>query len=477
MLPEAAVLSAPVMVAVWRREPEVSWVSARVFGADGPLVAAVSVTGPDGASRPGRRVTVPGCTPRRGGPDSVTQGLRVGLVCGQFDPVQDGVADYTRLLAGQLRAAGLETLICTGNAYAHTGDETAVGVTDRWTAGGVIRGAREIARLRLDLVHVQFAPSAFGFSRAVGLLPALLPRRTPVLATLHEYGVWATAGRTARLRSAAWSALERCGYADRETLLLSTRADRLLVTAPEHQLVLSARFPARDAAAYVPIGPNIQVADLDGEQPRAAVRRALGLPGGALLAVFFGFLHPEKGLEHLIEALAQVRSQHPRLRLVLAGGERSHSVNTAAAAALRRELDDLARRRGVQDAVIFTGYLPAREISRLLQAADAAVFAFNAGVTSKSGSLLAALAHGVPTIATSPLGEVTGASEIGGVLRVPPRDTAALAHALQLIVTDPHLAERLSRSGRAQAAARTWQVVVARHIEMYNDVLRRSGRR
>ncbi len=27
MLPEAAVLSAPVMVVVWRREPEVSWVS------------------------------------------------------------------------------------------------------------------------------------------------------------------------------------------------------------------------------------------------------------------------------------------------------------------------------------------------------------------------------------------------------------------------------------------------------------------
>jgi hypothetical protein len=48
---------------------------------------------------------------------------------------------------------------------------------------------------------------------------------------------------------------------------------------------------------------------------------------------------------------------------------------------------------------------------------------------------------------------------------------------MQLILTDPHLAERLSRSGRAQAAARTWQVVVARHIEIYNDVLRRSGRR
>ncbi len=412
----------------------------------------------------------------RGEPDSGTREVRVGLVCGQFDPVHDGVADYTRVLAEQLRLAGLDALICTGDAYAQADSAITVGVTDRWTAGGVIRAARQIARLQLDLVHVQFAPSAFGFSRAVGMLPAFLPRRTPVLATLHEYDVWPAAGRTARLRSRIWSAMERRGYADRETLLLSTRADQLLVTAPEHQRALQARFPAREAA-YVPIGLNISVADLAGEQPRAAVRRALGVPADALLAVFFGFLHPNKGLERLVKAVAQVRLQHPQLRLVLAGGERSHSVDTSAAAALREHLEEVARRHGVRDALDFTGYLPADEISRLLHAADAAVFPFNAGVTSKSGSLLAALAHGVPTIATSPPGEVTCLSEIDGVLRIPPRDTAALAHALQLLLTDPRLAERLSKIGRAQAAARTWSVVVARHVEMYDEVLHRARRR
>lgn len=401
-----------------------------------------------------------------------SHGLRVGLVCGQFDPVHDGVADYTRVLAEQLRAAGLDVLICTGNAYAVGG--TATGVTDRWTTGGVTRAAREIARLRLDLVHVQFAPSAYGFSRAVGLLPALLPRRTPVVATLHEYGVWAAAGRAARLRSAAWSVLERRGCADRETLLLAPRADQLLVTAPDHQAVLQARFPARDST-FVPIGLNIPVADLD--EDGTAIRRALGVPDDALLAVFFGFLHPNKGLERLVEALAQVRSQHPRLRLVLAGGERSHSVDAAAAAALRGELEDVARRHGVQDAVSFTGHLPAAEISRLLHAADAAVFPFNDGVTSKSSSLLAALAHGVPTIATSPPGDIAGPSEIDGVLRIPPRDTAALTHALQLVLTDSDLAERLSTSGRAQVGSRAWPVVAARHIELYADVLHRARRR
>ena len=49
---------------------------------------------------------------------------------------------------------------------------------------------------------------------------------------------------------------------------------------------------------------------------------------------------------------------------------------------------------GMRDQVHFTGYLPAAEVSRLLQAADAAAFPFNSGVTRKSGSLLTALAAG-----------------------------------------------------------------------------------
>ena len=399
-------------------------------------------------------------------------GLRVGLVCGHFDPARDGVADYTRQLARHLRWTRLDPLICTAHAYVQGADDEIIGVTDRWSVGGVVRAARAMARLRLDLVHVQFAPSAFGFRRAVGLLPLFAPTGTPVLATLHEYGVWATNGLTGRLRSTVWSAVERRGLAERETLLLSMRADRLLVTAPEHELMLNARLPERALVAVrVPIGANIGVARLDREHARAVVRRGLGLAADDVLAVFFGFLHPDKGLERLIEAVAQVRGAYPRLRLVLAGGMQSHSVRGGAAAALCRELKDVARRHGVEDDVFFTGYLPEHEISRLLLAADVAVFPFDAGVTAKSGSLLAALAHGVPTVATSLPSVVARPTEIEGVLRVPPRDSIALAHALRLILSDRALADRLVRNGRACAEGRTWPAIAATHARIYAEVL------
>src|SRR4051794_37551572 len=206
---------------------------------------------------PRRRHPVLECPKGRGMPGGEVPvgGLRVGLVCGHFDPARDGVADYTRHLARQLRAAGCEPLICTAHRYARTPGEEIVGVTDRWDVRGVRRAARTISRLRLDVVHVQFALSAFGFSRVVGLLPLLLPASTPVVATLHEYGVWTAGGAGAGVRSAVWSALERHRRADRETLLLAVRADRLFVTAPEHVDVVQARFGGRLEATHVPIAP------------------------------------------------------------------------------------------------------------------------------------------------------------------------------------------------------------------------------
>lgn len=399
-------------------------------------------------------------------------GTRVGLCCGYLDPTRDGVADYTRQLAGRLRRTGLEPLVVTTYEWARAAGEGAIGVTKRWDVRGVAGAARELRRLNLDLIHVQFAPSVFGSSRAVGLLPLFLPGRLPLIVTLHEYGVWSGHRRGDRGRSALWSAAERRGYADRETLLLATRAACLLVPSPEHWDVVRARLRRHAPVTIeVPIGLNVEVATGDPAQARADVRRELGAALDAPVVVFFGFLHPEKALDHLIAAVAAVRVQRPGAQLLLIGGAESHSVPSAAAHQLRRELEQVAAACGMRDQVHFTGYLPAAEVSRLLQAANVAAFPFNAGVTRKSGSMLAALAAGVPVVATAPPGEVRGPTEAGGVLWVPPRDTAALADALGRVLGDRALADRLTAAGRARAASQSWDAIAAVHAEVYARAL------
>jgi len=405
-------------------------------------------------------------------------GTRVGLFCGYLDPTRDGVADYTRQLAVHLRPTGFEPLVVTTYEWARAAGEDAVGVTERWDVRGVAAAARALRRLKLDLVHVQFAPSVFGHSRAVGLLPLFLPGRIPLIVTLHEYGVWSGLGRGRRARCALWAAAERRGYADRETLLLAPRAACLLVPSPEHLGMLRARFPRQTPATLeVPIGLNVEVGTGDHARARADVRRELGAAPDAPLVVFFGFLHPEKALDRLIAALAAVRAQRPGAQLLLVGGAESHSVPSAAAQQLRRDLEQVAAACGVQDQVHFTGYLPGPEVSRLLQAADAAAFPFNAGVTRKSGSLLAALAAGLPVIATAPPGDVRWPAEAEGVLRVPPRDTAALTGALERVLFDRALAGRLAAAGPVLAASHSWDAIAAVHAEVYARALafRRGG--
>lgn len=399
-------------------------------------------------------------------------GTRVGLFCGYLDPTRDGVADYTRQLAAHLRPAGIEPLIVTTYEWARAAGEGAVGVTGRWDVRGVVAAVRALPRLGLDVVHVQFAPSVFGSSRAVGLLPLFQPARIPLIVTLHEYGVWPGQGHGRRVRSALWSAIERRRYADRETLLLAPRAARVLVPSPEHLDVLRTRFPRHPLDVIeVPIGLNVEIVTSGLDHARADVRRELGAAPEAPLVVFFGFLHPEKALDQLIAAVAAVRVQRPGVQLLLVGGAESHSVPSAAAHQLRRELEQVATAHGVRDQVHFTGYLPDVEVSRLLQAADAAAFPFNAGVTRKSSSLLAALAAGVPVVATAPPGEVRGPTEADGVLRVPPRDTAALTDALGRVLSDPALAQRLTAAGRALAASQSWDAIAAMHAEVYARAL------
>ena len=402
--------------------------------------------------------------------------LRVGLVCGELEPARDGVADYTLQLASALREVGCQPVVLTTHQHAKAIGEPAIGVTPRWTWRGVSQAGRAIRQLALDVTHVQFAPSVFHFSRAVGMLPAFLASASPMVVTLHEYGVWRAGGITRSLRSTAWSYVERCGWLDRESLLLPPQSRYIIVTNPQHRTIVSQRWPAlNDHVVEIPIGSNVTRAPIARDEARSAIRERLSSVKDAPLIVFFGFLHPVKRLTGLIEAAAGLRAEHPDLHVVIMGGGESHSVTSNAAARLREHLMRAATSLGVADRVLVTGYLPAAEVSRMLLAADAAVFPFDDGVTLKSSSLLAALEHEVPTIATLPAQHDASATD--AVLWIPPHDTPAIERALRRVLSDATLAMQMRQAGLALIARRRWSQIAAQHMSAYQRVLAQAKKR
>jgi glycosyltransferase involved in cell wall biosynthesis len=282
-----------------------------------------------------------------------------------------------------------------------------------------------------------------------------------VVTTLHEYGWWSW---PARVPAAGWRLVERPGWWDRETGLLAPRSAELVVTNPGHAAAVTARL--RREPRLVPLGPNVLPTDAPADGARAELRARLGLRPDARVLVFFGFVHPVKGVRHLLDALAELRRDD--LHLVVAGGFTSLALPAAEAAAFRQELEKHAADRGVAAAVTWTGHRPAAEVSRILHGADAAVLPFTGGVTAKSGALLAAWAHRLPVVATAaaePDPAVVDGRSAVLVDRV--RDGAALAAGLRRVLGDPALARRVAAGGAAVAADRSWAAVAAAHAEVY----------
>lgn len=397
--------------------------------------------------------------------------MRVALVCGDLSPAHDGVAHYTSRLAEELAARGLDVLIATLPAPhppIRTHGVRVVEATDRWDLRGVVRLARTLRALDVDVVHVQFAPSAFGWHGAVGVLPALLRGRPRLVTTLHEYDWWTWAPRLARpvLTRAVWPGLERRGWWDRETALLTTRADAVVTTNPSHRVAVRRRIPGVPVH-HVPIGSNLRAVTADRETTRTAVRAALRMPAGAPLVAFFGFIHAVKGIPHLLAATARLREGRAGLRLLLIGGFESLALRGAEAAAYESEVRGMIATHGLDDAVTITGWLPEEEVSRLLTAADLAVLPFTAGATTKSGSLLACAEHALPLVCTAASPPDPTLADGETAVLVATRDAASLAAGIARVLGDPALGARLGKGARRIAAAHGWKTIAGAHLGLY----------
>ncbi|HUB97147.1 MAG TPA: glycosyltransferase [Stellaceae bacterium] len=180
-------------------------------------------------------------------------------------------------------------------------------------------------------------------------------------------------------------------------------------------------------AARVHHLPNF--AALQEAPPRA--RASLATPEDAPLALAMGRLHPNKGFDVLLAAVAQVS----RLQLWLAGdGEE------------RAGLEERARSLGVADRVRFLGWQ--EEVAPLLAAADMLVCASRH--EPLGNVVLEAWAAGVPVVATASEGPRVLIAEGETGLLVPVEDADAMARAMARLIADPTLAQTLGAQGRAR---------------------------
>jgi glycosyltransferase involved in cell wall biosynthesis len=185
-------------------------------------------------------------------------------------------------------------------------------------------------------------------------------------------------------------------------------------------------------------------------------------PGGALgdrapLIVWIGRLERYKRADVLIDAFVAVRRAVPAARLAIIGSGRE-----------RDALEELVGRRGLADAVEFSGYIPEAEKIAYLQRAALLV-----NTSEKEG-------FGLTTIEANACGTPNVSSDVPGLrdsvrdgetgLLVPFGDADALARAVVRLLTDEPLRARLVRNGLAWAARFSWE----RAADAVEDLIERA---
>ena len=176
-----------------------------------------------------------------------------------------------------------------------------------------------------------------------------------------------------------------------------------------------------------------------------------------------GRLAEPKALHILIEAVSYLVKRMPRARLVLVGD-----------GPLRSELEKQAADIGVSDRVLFAGMR--MDIPAVLAAID--VFAMSSKREGLPVVLLEAMAGGRPIVTTRVGGIPEVVRDHKEALLVQPNDPAALADAINEVISNPELAAQLGRRARERATAEYSLAATARALEqVYADLLKKSQTR
>ena len=401
----------------------------------------------------------------------MTSSLKIGLVTGEFPPMEGGVGAFTQELAQALAAVGHDVSIFTSRRarppdaqrswrnlrrpvalpYARLYPQA-----HRWQWRDVAALADLVMQQELDVLDIQYQAAAYNMRNpAINLAPWRLKGLVPTVVTFHDLRVPYLLPKAEPLRRLAVRLMARYAHG----VIVTNRADAAQMA------------PLNSSVVTIPIGSNI-ARHTPAPTAVAELRRQLGLPSDALLLGYFGFLNPSKGADTLLAALAQCS---PQTHLVFIGG-RAGDSDSATNHAFLAHLDSLIGELALSPRVHWTGFVPAADVSTYLHAADLMVMPYRDGVSLRRGTLMAALAHGCPLITTEPDTLTPELIHQQNVWFVPAQNPPALAAAIQTLAANRDLARRLGQGALQLADLFTWDKIAAQTATFLHQTATRHKR-
>ncbi len=213
------------------------------------------------------------------------------------------------------------------------------------------------------------------------------------------------------------------------------------------------------AERLVVIPNSVDVARYQAASPLDPTR--LGLAPGRQMILSVGRLHPQKGLDWLLENISRIFSQLPEHDLVIVGSGPEQGR-------LRRQ----AEQAGVASRVHFLGWRP--DVEQLM--ATASMFVLTSRWEGMPNVVLEAMAAGLPLVATQTHGvrELLGANQPQQTVRF--GDSNALIERVVAVGRDARLGRQIGSENRARVTDRfSLDAMIAGYQTLYEAHLRRGN--
>ena len=293
----------------------------------------------------------------------------------------------------------------------------------------------------IDVVSVQHEYGIFGGKAGNYLLMLLRKLRMPIVTTVHTI-----LGKPDSMQRRAMNEIARISE---RLVVMSAHGAALLHNVhgvPEHKIDI------------IPHGiPSVPVAGRS--------KKELGIEGKSVILTF-GLLSPDKGIEHVVDALPAILARYPDAVYVVLGATHPH-IKERYGESYRESLERRAQGLGVESSMIFHNNFVSRgELVKFLSAADIYVTPYLNPEQSTSGTLAYAVGAGKAVISTPYLYARELLADGRGIL-VPWRDSQAIARAVVDILSDD--AKRLALCARAAAHGRSmvWPAVARCYLQSF----------
>ncbi|MBC7785209.1 MAG: glycosyltransferase family 4 protein [Burkholderiales bacterium] len=369
---------------------------------------------------------------------------RIALISGDFPPTISGIGDYTEKLAGAIARLGGDVTVVTSKANGIRSDYP-FAVRAEMTGWANQDSPKLLTILRdYDIAHIQYPSGAYGRKLMINFLPRLIRKHCPntrSLVTIHDFRVMRWRWR-ARVGPMLWS------------------IDGLIHVDPRDGPYLSSWMPfGKPPTQIIPIAANAEPVPCTPDD-RKRWRQELGFADDETVVAFFGVLYPHKGLPELHEAIRTLRSRGRKVRLLVMGDfDREADWRSAIENDLR------------QPHTVWVQGAPLDRVSQCLHASDMAALPFHSGASTNRGSMLATLAHGLPTVTTNGPCTPPDLCKQFDLSLVPIQSAEALTKALDELIGSESLRARMRQNSLEAMERMSWPTVARQTIAFYGRLL------